>query len=249
MKFFRTFFGAFLLLPILAHADTWSIRADSWCPYNCEPGAVAPGYMIEILDMAAKASGNTLDYKLAPWSRAIYSARNGEITGVVGLGTLDKDGMVLSEKMGVDQACFYVNQGSTFKYSGPKDLENLKSIGTAQGYEYTPDFRAWAKANAGKVQVMTGDDPLGLNLKKLKANRIEAFLQNVAVLEYSKKTMPELKDVVSAGCLEPIALYAGFGAKSPKAGEITKAVNAKMADLKKSGELKKLLDKYGVGPW
>jgi len=37
----------FLISPAIA--DTITIRADVWCPYNCEPDSEKPGYMIEIV--------------------------------------------------------------------------------------------------------------------------------------------------------------------------------------------------------
>ena len=35
-----------------ATAETVTLRADVWCPFNCEPDAASPGYMIEIAKAA-----------------------------------------------------------------------------------------------------------------------------------------------------------------------------------------------------
>lgn len=240
---------ALLSVPVMSQADTWSIRADSWCPYNCEPSDNHSGYMIEIIELAAKSAGHKVDYKIVPWSRALVDVRLGQVNGVVGASDGDREGLTFTEKLGVDQACFYVNQGDAFKYSGINDLTRLRSVGTAQGYEYTADFMKWAKTNPDKVQVMTGDDPTTSNVKKLKANRIQAMLLNSNVFQSSRKTVPEMKDLVSAGCLESIDLYAGFGTANPKTVDIVKSVNAKLAELKKSGGMSKLLGKYGIAAW
>ena len=232
-----------------AQADTWTIRADNWCPYNCEPQSASPGYMIEIMDMAAKASGNTLDYKLMPWSRSLDEARKGLITGVVGLSDGDRTGLVLSEKMGVDNNCFFVAEGSTFKFTGFKDLATLSSLGVTQDYVYTDEFTEWRKTNEAKIQSVVGNNTIETNAKKLKANRIQAFVENSIVVDYARKTTPELKGVVSAGCLSNSPLFAGISTKNPKAAEIIKHINTKVAELKKTGELKKILDKYGVAAW
>lgn len=232
-----------------AQAETWTIRADNWCPYNCEPQSANPGYMIEILEQTAKASGNTLDYKHLPWSRALDDARNGTITGVVGVTDGDRTGLVLSEKMGVDDGCFFVSEGSTFKYTGPKDLAKLGSVGVTQDYVYSDEFTEWRKTNEGKIQSVVGNNTIETNAKKVKAGRIQAFLENSNVVGHARKTIPELKGVVSSGCLSSSPLYIGISAKNPKATEITKLVNARVADMKKSGELKKILDKYGMSAW
>ena len=81
---------ALLSVPVMSQADTWSIRADSWCPYNCEPSDNHSGYMIEIIELAAKSAGHKVDYKIVPWSRALVDVRLGQINGVVGAS--DGDG-------------------------------------------------------------------------------------------------------------------------------------------------------------
>lgn len=238
-----------LLIQGAAQADTWSVRADNWCPYNCEPKTAAPGYMVEILESAAKTEGNTVDYKLMPWARALAEAREGHITAVVGLTGNDRAGLVITEKMGVDSTCFFVNAGDAFKYTGAADLSKVRSVGTVHGYEYADEFMAWQKTNASKVQATAGDDALVTNAKKLKANRIQSFIENTTVVDFARKSNPELKDIVSAGCFANVDLFAGFSAKNPKAQAMVKATNAKMAELKKSGELAKMLAKYGVAGW
>ncbi len=240
---------ALLSLAPLAHADVWTIRADSWCPYNCEPKSAQPGYMIEIIQQAAKAGGHTVDYATTPWSRALSEARDGQINGVVGMSSGDREGMLATEKLGVDTTCFFVNAGDALKYSGPADLAKLQSVGVIQGYVYPDEFMNWEKANAAKVQSVAGDNALELNIKKLAGKRIQAFIENETVVNYLRKSQPALKDVVSAGCMESTDLFAGFGAKNPKSADIVKAINAKTAEMKKSGELKKLLDKYGAKAW
>ncbi|WP_168224731.1 substrate-binding periplasmic protein [Rhodoferax aquaticus] len=240
---------AVLSLAPLTHADVWTIRADNWCPYNCEPKSAQPGYMIEIIQAAAKTAGHTVDYATTPWSRALSEARNGQINGVVGMATGDREGMLVTDKLGVDTTCFFVNAGDSLKYSSPADLAKLQSVGTIQSYVYPDEFMNWQKSNPSKVQSAAGDNALELNIKKLTGKRFQAFIENETVVNYLRKSQPALKDVVSAGCMESTDLFAGFGAKNPKSADIVKAINAKTAEMKKSGELKKLLDKYGAKAW
>ncbi|WP_374358009.1 substrate-binding periplasmic protein [Chitinimonas sp.] len=238
-----------VLLSSTAKAEVWSVRADTWCPYNCEPGSANPGYMIEILDQAAKATGNKVDYKLMPWARALEEVRADKITAVVGLTDGDRDGLLVSDKMGLDATCFFVNEGDSFKYHALADLSRLASVGTASGYEYADDFMKWAKANPGRIQPITGDNPLDANVKKLKAHRITALVENPSVLEYARKSIKELQGVVLAGCMPSNPLYIGVGAKHAKAADIVKAVNATAEKLRQSGELDKILAKYGMKAW
>lgn len=204
---------------------------------------------MEIIELAAISGGHTLDYQLMPWSRALVEVRSGNITGVVGVEEGDHEGLVFSDKMGDDSICFFVNQGDTFKFTGIADMAKLQSVGSAQGYVYPDEFMNWQKANPTKVQSVSGDNTLELNTKKVKGHRIQAFVENASVVDHARKSIPELKGVVSAGCLANADLFAGVSAKNPKSAEIVKAINAKLTELKKSGELKKILSKYGMTPW
>lgn len=245
------FFAAVLLLCLqnLAHADVWTIRADPWCPYNCEPRSAQPGFMIEIIEQAAKAAGHTVDYAIMPWSRALPEARAGKISGVVGIAAQDREGLLITGRLGVDTACFFVKRGFPLKYTSLTDLVQVSSLGVIQDYTYFDGFMQWQKTNAAKMQYVSGDHALVLNAKKLVTNRIQAFVDNINVVDHARATIPELKDVVSAGCMEPTDLFAGFGASNPKSEAMVRAINTKVAELKKSGDLKKLLEKYGVPIW
>ena len=240
-------FAILLLLQSWAHADVWTIRADPWCPFNCEPGSARPGFMIEVIEQAAKAGGHTVDYAVMPWSRALLEARAGRIGGVVGLAAEDRDGFLLTNKLGTDTTCVFVKRGFALKYTVLADLDQLSAVGIIQDYTYADAFMHWQKTNAAKVQYVAGDQALRINAKKLVDNRIQAFIDNINVVDQARTRIPELAGVVSAGCMPATDLFAGFSARNPKSAEMVRAVNAKLTEMQRSGELKKLLDKYGIG--
>lgn len=73
----------FLILALLvaassARADTISIRADEWLPYNGATSRNPAGYMIEMADAIAKANGHTIDYRTMPWKDALEATRKGD---------------------------------------------------------------------------------------------------------------------------------------------------------------------------
>jgi len=56
-----------LWLPVGGHGATVSLRADFWCPFNCEPDAARPGFMVEIAPYALGSKyGHTVDYQIMP---------------------------------------------------------------------------------------------------------------------------------------------------------------------------------------
>lgn len=232
-----------------ALADTWTIRADHWCPYNCAPEDPKPGYMVEILQRAAHAHGHTLDYKLMPWPRALEQAREGKITGVVAMVLGNRDGLVVSDKMGIDATCVFVRKDSALRYEKPADLDQFNRIGIVEGYGYPPEFMQWHTGNPTRVQALAGDNTLEMQAKKLAAGRIDAFVENVNVVRYAQTHIPELRMAHNGGCMRDETLYFGYSAKNPRAQEIKTQVDQTLAAMRKSGELRKLLDKYGVALW
>ncbi|MDT8989459.1 transporter substrate-binding domain-containing protein [Curvibacter sp. APW13] len=231
------------------HAETWTIRADHWCPYNCTPGTDRPGYMIEILQRTAAKHGHTLDYRLMPWPRALQQAREGLITGVVGMVASNREGLLLSDKMGVDATCVFVLKGSTLRYRRVSDLDSFGRIGIVEGYGYPDEFMQWQKRHARQVQAVAGENTLQMQAKKLTSQRIEAFVENVNVVRHSESEVPELRWVGNAGCMQEEDLYFGYSKKVPHAASIKQMVDQELAAMKKNGELNKLLEKYRVAPW
>jgi polar amino acid transport system substrate-binding protein len=232
-----------------SHAETWTFRADSFCPYNCDPAGPNPGYMVEILQRAARSHGHTLDYKLMPWPRALEQARDGKITGVIAMVINDQEGLLVSNRLGVEANCLFVKKGSALSYGKPADLNNFGRIGIVEGYGYPEEFEKWKTANVRKVQALAGDNTLEMQAKKLASGHIDAFLENVNVVRYAEPTIPELKSTANAGCLSSVGLFAGYSKKNPKAKEIKAQIDQELTAMKNSGELRKLLDKYRVAPW
>ncbi|WP_157729877.1 transporter substrate-binding domain-containing protein [Bacterioplanes sanyensis] len=87
-----------LLLPIVAAAQTLSIRSDTWYPMNGDPQADKPGFMIEIAKAIFEPQGITIDYRLMPWERALSEVRAGRIDCVVGAYVEDAPDFVFPEQ-------------------------------------------------------------------------------------------------------------------------------------------------------
>ncbi|MGK5093936.1 hypothetical protein WDW89_18225 [Deltaproteobacteria bacterium TL4] len=55
-----------------------SVRADFWPPFNGDPKASRPGYMIEVLKAIFEPQGYVVDYQILSWDQALESVRKGE---------------------------------------------------------------------------------------------------------------------------------------------------------------------------
>lgn len=118
-KSFALILSVILLTAVTSSADTISIVADEWCPYNCSPESDKPGYMIEIAAAVFQKSGHTVDYKTINWSRAIDKARKGKYTAIVGTTKGDAPDFIFpDQEQGVTTNSFFVKRSlmEIFRY-------------------------------------------------------------------------------------------------------------------------------------
>lgn len=237
-----------------ALADTVTLRADVWCPFNCEPADAQPGYMIEIAKLALEGAGHKVEYATLNWARAIAETRQGAFVGIVGAAKTDAPDFVFPDTaVGSSNNCFFTKPDSKWEYKGIATIPE-GAVGVIKDYSYSDEFDEYVKANAKdpkKIDVVSGDNPLELNLKKLQAGRIAAFLEDVSVVKSFLFKKKEEKLLKQAGCINDAdtGLYVAFAPKHPKAKEFAKLVSDKVDSMRKDGSLKALLQKYGLEDW
>ena len=97
------------------------------------------------------------------------------------------------------------------------------------------------------------DNALELNMRKLKAGRIGAFIEDVAVFSAKAKELGMDSDFEQAGLLvEDEASQWVFMAFSPagaKSKEWARILSDGIREMRANGELQKILAKYGVQDW
>lgn len=157
---FKKFLFLFILLSLFFQVSFANIkskkitfRADSWCPYNCDPKSHDyknyPGYIIEILN---KSFGKDhVDYQLetltpeeqkitqnSAWKQAIWDTSQGKFDAIVGAGEDDISGQSLiptyekfssamfvkSDQVGAVENCFFTTKGSSLNPLMPADLNS-----------------------------------------------------------------------------------------------------------------------------
>lgn len=243
--------AAFLAAPV-ARADTITLRADEWCPYNCAEDSDKPGYGIEIAKEVFAKAGHTVEYKTMAWARALEECRKGSIAAVIGADKKEAADFVFpASAVAVIDNTFVVKKGNAWKYAGPASLEKIK-VGAIQGYSYAGEVGDYLTANAknaARVDVVGGDNALEMNLKKLAAGRVDATVDAKPVLAYKLMKLNLADKVEFAGSVDPSEIYIAFSPAHPKAKEYAAILDKGIADLRASGKLKQILDRYGVSDW
>lgn len=236
-----------------AAAETLSIRADVWPPYNDEPKSNKPGYMIMVLMEIFLRQGYTLDYQTLSWDESLEAVRKGQFNAVIGASKDDAPDFIFpKESFGISDTAFFVRPETKWKFNGISSLKQVK-LGVIGGYAYDEELDAYIKANKGtdRIVVSTGDDPIKELILKLKNGQVDAIAEdsNVMMSALLSGKVP-LKGVVSAGSLTDKAeLYIAFSPKHPKSKELAAKFDTGIRELRSSGKLKAILGLYGLTDW
>ncbi len=233
-------------LSSITAADTITLVADKWCPYNCTPGAEQPGFLVEIARRAFEQAGHKLEYRLMPWKRALVEAKKGNVNGVIGFTKRNVKGFVTTrEKLVTAREVFFTKAGNPWKYHSVKSLEEIKRIGFPNGYHYNPEIDAYVKKGKN-VYLVPGEHPLRSLVKMLLYNRIQAFPENANVVEYYLKQNGMTGKLVIAGEYSKSPIFIGFGLKSRTHKRDVAIISSGIQALQNSGQFDKIMGRYGL---
>lgn len=239
---------------VAAHAETVTLAADTWCPYNCAEG----GYMVEIARDIFQKNNIDVDYRVMPWKEAVEKARDGEVDGIVGATRDDAPDFVFPASLqGMSDMRFWVRDDSPWIYSGLDSLKGVK-LAVIEDYAYSKelnDYIAANKGNSARIYMASGNKPLEDNLKRLKNKEVDVVAEDDNVINYLMTAAGANYPIKSVGTpvkYEEINfnfLYIAFSPKTPNAARYARMLDDGMKQLRESGELKKILDIYHVNDW
>lgn len=243
-----------------AQAETIVLVADTWCPYNCDPDSQYPGFMVEIAQRVFSAAGHQVEYQVEPWNRAVLSVQSGRFQGLIGvtpniLQRLEQPLQLPEQEQARIRAAYFTLAASTWRYNGTQSLY-AERLGLIAGYGYAP-IRDYIEANKDtpRVQYAHGEDALQTNLQKLLRGRISLVRSDELAFSYTAQQMGLADSFRDAGG-EPIEdanslLYIAFAPAQvcPQCTEYAQTLSRGMSQLRQSGELEKILTRYGLHDW
>ncbi len=211
--------AALLALGSNACADTITVRSDYWFPYNGEPGSAQEGYMIDLLRLAAAASGDTIDYRLMDWELALERSLTGTSDCVVGAIESDAPnhlrssapwgrsqnvvyglvvdanaihevvGAISNEPLHSSQNAAYALDGKPIKLKQVADLKPLR-IGVVQDYAYGDAIDEVLAADDAQVsRVEASRRAFPLLVMKLVTRKIDVLIEDENVASAGLKQL------------------------------------------------------------
>lgn len=232
-----------------AQADVIELRSSEWCPYSCAEDSAYPGYMVELAQAALTPYGHEVRYRVQTWSRSLAEVQSGAIAGVVGTDSYEAPTLRVGVPLGVYQEALVFRAGEARDITGEADLDGLR-LGVIQDYDYetvTGDYIATHERDPSRVQLLSGEDALVRNLKKLLAGRVDLVLEDRAVLMFTLQRL-DLDQSQFDITLQSVTsdLFIGF---SPQLDQ-SDTYNAQLAEglrhLRQSGRYGEILARYGL---
>ncbi len=240
------------LFTTFGFADTITLVSDEWCPINCIPGAREPGFMVEVTRTVFSNEGHIVEYKKVPWERAIAQTRKGKYNAIIGAYVGDAPDFVFPEnEQGMIGNAFYTLKENNWNFSGTDSLVKLR-LGVIKGYDYGESINTYINdpKNLKMIQLTFGETPLELNIKKLIKARVDTVLESEYVFNYKISQMGHKDKIRFAGvAAPPDKAFIAFSPVNEKSKEYARILSDGMTKIRKSGELKKILAKYGLDDW
>ena len=251
----RHYFFALLLLlcgPNWVLASTLTVAADPWCPYNCDPNARQPGYVIEVL--RAVFPEFSIDYQVVPWSRTLLNTTKGIFDAALSATkeTAQKHDLLIGREMiGVANNCVFVLMGNTLHFKKADDLNTINKVGLGAGYNYDNEIGVWLDRpeNHAKIDTISGNDITLRNAQRLLLKRVDAVIENENVMLYVLNQEKMTANIASAGCDLSTPAYVAFSKQTPNVLALIRQLDAGMVRLRQSGELNAILQRYGLHDW
>ncbi|MCC7517340.1 MAG: transporter substrate-binding domain-containing protein [Pseudomonadales bacterium] len=241
-----------------------TLAADEWCPYNCSPeDKDKPGYVVEIARAIFGKLGHTVEYKTMSYQRAMQEVLLGRLDGVIAsdLPTAEEALAVYAKAypqtpasyahtdlIGVTQESFYTSASSTWTFDPANPEKSVQAlngkVGMPQGYGF--DITPLLKKHNAAAEI-SGDEPLAQLLKMLDSGRIQAIIDDDAVINYTASTLGLADKIRFAGSAgESSNCFISFNSKQQADVDV---FNRGLAELRASGELARILQKYNIKDW
>lgn len=242
-----------LLLALPVHADTITIRADLWPPFNGAPNDLKRGYMIDVLQEIYTPLGHKIDYQLLSWDESLKAVRNGEFNAVVGASVDDAPDFVFPQKsFGLNGNSFFVKKGTAWKYTGIPSLAKIR-LGIIDSYSYEEEIDNYIKANNGSDRIVSvsGEEALSLLIRLLEGGKIDAIVEDTNVILYTliKLSVPPGALQLAGKTTELVPLQVAFSPKLKSSRLYAQQFDAGLTRLRKSGRLQMILTRYGLKDW
>lgn len=221
---------------------TLVLSGPPWEPFLNEKNP-EEGLATEIVVQAMAKAGYQTSVRITPWRRVLAEAKNGNIDVLVGLWFSEERAEIFSfsEPYYDNQIHFIARKESPFVYQGLGSLGNLR-IGVRMGANFGKAFDEADYLN--KVPV-----PNDMSmLQMLARGRLDLGVGDKLILQQLMTSEAALADSIE--WIDPpmntLPLHMAVVRTIPDHAEIVERFNSALSQMKHSGELSRIYQRYGI---
>lgn len=237
-----------------------SFSVEDYCPYICinehngkRNFANNPGYVIEILNKTFPTDEYKITYHKHPWQRGIFEIYKGSINGIALTAKEDAPDLVYPNvAQAISEGCFYARNGDVHTHLDKNDELEDKMLGLTLGYEDTEPLYSYLNKHiaAEKIIFLTGQRSFSRLLDMLKRDRVDLIYEDTNVAAYEIANAGLKQQVSAYHCLkQQLPLYVSFSAALSNSEDLARLLTKSVKQLRKSGELSAILQKYNMQDW
>lgn len=232
---------------------TVKLVTGEWCPYICNPELHngLNGYLADIASTVFQKAGYKVELRIVPLGRAFMMCRKGRIDGLLALYEDDAPDLIHTKHaQGTSSSAFLTRKENPWKYTGMQSLNQVRNLGLVKDYEY-PIIGDFIRKHPDKVTMVKDKDSLKKRLEMMLRDRIDVLVDDSIVIKYTLKKMKLTELFTEAGNLgdsHPVNI-AAFSPVIPESKKYAEILVNGIEELRKSGELDKIMDKYGLKDW
>ena len=246
----------FSLLGAQLMAETKSLKftTGDWAPYIYEWNGTVhperPGSSVEIVTRIMEELGYEYDFTILPFLRQIFETETGNYDAMVGVYMQEAPNLIFpDEPIGISRNCFFTSAESDWQYTGFDSLEG-KKFAIVQGYIYG-EVDAYIPNHQDQFLAILGSESNMMErlASLVEIGRVHAFIQDYEVALHHFESAGIKGKFKSVGCMRDIPITIGFSPKNKATPKRIAEFDRVFSELRDSGEIARILKKYGVEDW
>lgn len=220
------------------------------CPYICADNTANQGVLVDIIKNIFDKTDVQVEIQYFPMNRAMRMLDNNKIDGVIGILQRSAPELIYpDESIGQVQYLMYTSEKSDWIYTGLHSLKG-QTLGVEVGKSYGI-FDSYIQRHAKDKRVIYpnyGQNSTANLIKLLENEYIDILFEDKNVLDFHTKNMKGGK-LKEGGTIPHDNLYVGFSPSNKHAQKFADMVTSGITDMRKTGELAKIMENYGLSDW
>lgn len=206
--------------------------------------------MTEIVRATFEEAGYDIKIELMPYARAVQAINEGDYEGIIVVGKKYAPKLVYPQTPTLRQRMlFMVQPPSDWQYSGYNSLLKVNlAMRVIKGFDYADDdINNYVSMKQDNLVHLHGPKSVRRGLELLALNRVDIYAEGELTALYNIAKYGYHNRFIAAGFSQrTFESYTGFSAHSPDANKYAQLLSDKISQLQQSGQLKVMLEKYGI---